>query len=108
MPLPRAVCTSFLLASLLLGGCAELVPLKVGAEQVKLVELYDARQCQLLGSTRVSVLGKLGPIERDTYKVEAELARLARNAALEMNGDTVAPASVVVDGARDFKVLRCR
>lgn len=96
-----------LLMSVCLVSCAEFVPLKPGAGSVNVLNAYDARACKLIATSRVSVLDKIGPIERDIFKIERELEHLARNAALSAGGDTVSPASPVENGARDFQILRC-
>ena len=44
---------------------------------------------------------------RDPEKVASELADLARNEAALMRGDTIVPASEIIDGRRSFDVYQC-
>jgi len=55
----------------------------------------------------VSLKAKVAGINRDAEQVAKELAMLARNAAADMGGDTVVPATEVTDGKRSFTVYKC-
>ena len=83
------------------------VALSPGADTVRVMTASDVAQCKLRGSTTVSVLGKVGPIDRNPATVEGELAMLARNSAVELGGDAVVPAGPVDAGKRKFDVYRC-
>jgi len=97
-----------ILQLVLLAGCADLVQLKPGAEAVNIYTIDNVRDCVLFGKVQVSVLGKLGPINRDTLAVENELDTLAKNSAFASGGDTAVATGPVKDGARDFNVYKCR
>ena len=101
-------CATVLGALLALSACADMVPLKPGADAVHVMDLPATSGCKLLGSTHVSVLDKVGPFNRTVRGVEENLAQMARNSALDLGGDTVAAAGPVVDGAREYQVFRCR
>ncbi|WP_269530984.1 DUF4156 domain-containing protein [Chitinimonas sp. BJYL2] len=91
-----------------LTACADFVPLKPEAERIQVSKPELVGGCTLKGSTRVKVLAKLGPLSRDEGKQIIELNTLARNSALDLQGDTVVPAGPIENGERDFKVYRCR
>lgn len=90
-----------------LAACADFVPLKPGAEAVNVTYLGNTANCVAHGSVHVSVLNKIGPINRSEFSVEDELATLARNSALESGGNTIAPTGPVVEGGRDFNIYIC-
>jgi len=93
---------------LTLAACADPVQLKPGAEAVQVTYLANAKNCTAHGSVHVSVMNRIGPINRSELSVEDELADLARNSALGSGGDTIASTGPVVDGARDFNIYDCR
>jgi hypothetical protein len=95
-------------ALLTLVACADPVQLRPGAETVQVTYLANTGNCVAHGSVHVSVLNKIGPVNRSKLSVEDELADLARNAALGSGADTIAPTGPVVDGARDFNIYVCR
>jgi len=95
-------------ALLTLAACADPVQLRPGAEAVQVTYVANTGSCVAHGSVHVSVMNKIGPINRSELSVEDELADLARNAALGSKGDTIASNGPVVDGARDFNIYVCR
>ena len=93
---------------LALGTGCTWVKTDPGAEQVRLASANEVRQCQRLGQTTVSVRDRVSGVQRRPGRVADELADLARNSAVEMNGDTIVADGPVVDGQRRFSVYRCR
>lgn len=94
-------------ALLPLAGCTwvELSDQGVG---VRVATLSQVDQCKQLGRTTVTVVDRVAGMSRSEEQVLGELETLARNAAAEMQGDTVVAVSKVVDGEQVFNVYRCR
>lgn len=93
-------------AALLLSACAWVEPTQQG-EKVRVLSAAEVTKCQKVGQTTVSLLAKLGGIERLPERVQDELNVLARNSAAEMGGDTVVPITPVEDGKQTFAIYRC-
>jgi len=89
-------------------GCADFVQLKPGAEGVNIYAVDNVQDCVHFGSVQVSVMNKLGPVNRDPLAVENELNTLAKNSAFASGADTAIAAGPVKDGARDFNIYKCR
>lgn len=92
---------------LLLSACS-WVALEPGAADVLVLpaeRLTD--KCESLGKVTVSVLEKVGVLARHEEEVVEDLDTLARNHAVNRNGDTVVPLGPVANGARQYEVYRC-
>lgn len=63
--------------------------------------------CESRGKVTVSVLDKVGVLERHADEVIEDLNVLARNYAAEKGGDTAVPRGPVTDGARQYEIFRC-
>ena len=87
-------------------GCT-FVTLKPSAERVLVLSQERVRNCKQLGTTRVTTMIKFGIIARSDDTVGEELARLARNNAVDMGGDTVSPLSKIDNGEQSFGIYRC-
>lgn len=83
------------------------VKLTPGAEKVRVLSAQEVQSCTKKGKTTVSVKADVAGIERSQEKVKTELETLARNSAVELNGDTVVPTSEIKDGKQTFDVYRC-
>lgn len=83
------------------------VDLSEDGTQVQLVSSERAKQCELLGSTTVSVLDNVGPVARKKSKVREELERLAKNEAALMEGNALTSTTDVSNGMQSFDVYRC-
>jgi hypothetical protein len=95
-------------STLLLAACAGVRPgLEPGAEAVNLLPEARVRDCEHLGTVEVSVLERFLGMDRHEDQVEADLANLARNHAVERNGDAVAALGRVRDGKQRFGIYRC-
>jgi uncharacterized protein (DUF4213/DUF364 family) len=88
-------------------GCT-WVHLTSEGELVQKVAAEDVEDCKRLGEATVSVKDKVVGIGRSRTKVSGELLILGQNAAAEMGGDTIVPASDIEDGEQTFNVYRCR
>ncbi len=96
----------FILSLFLLAGCA-WVKLTPGGEKVRVLSLSEVSTCKRLGQTTASVTDKVVGLKRQPHIVAENLEMLARNAAADMQGDTIVPQGAVVDGKRAFDVYRC-
>lgn len=95
-----------LAATLAIAGCSH-VKVQPEAEGVEVLDRQRASKCSKVGETRVSVATKFGFIARSERAIREDLARLARNSAADMGGDTVAPFTEIQDGKRTFGVFDC-
>lgn len=101
--------TSLALVALgLLATACTLVPVTPGSEKVTLVKPEHIAHCTNLGSTEVGVMDKAGIIARAPESVEEDLVKLAKNSAVGMGGDSIVPASKVVNGKQTYNVYKCR
>lgn len=83
------------------------VKLSPGGEKVRILAQSDVANCKRLGKTHVSVANKVIGLQRKESVIQENLNVLARNAAADMGGDTVAQATPVQDGKQTFEVYRC-
>jgi len=83
------------------------VPLAPGGEAVVVRAAGDTSGCQSLGKTHTRTTAKLGPFPRRESTIEAELVSLARNEAVRMGGNAVAPVSERVGGQQSYGIYRC-
>jgi len=96
-----AVCSSLILSS------CTWVKVNPNGEGVRLVQsIRTVEPCQKLGKINTKVVSQV-IFNRDMEKVSSELADLARNEAALMGGDTIVPASEIIDGRRSFGVYKC-
>jgi hypothetical protein len=98
---------AFLALSVIQSGCTMIPPVP-GAEAVVVAEPWKIVECESRGTATASVLHKVGVLERLPEVVEDELARVAKNTAVELGGDTIVPQGPVVEGRRKFGVYKCR
>jgi len=106
--MPFRLTILFLFPLLALAACADWVPLKPGAEGVRVATADQVKHCRHVGRTIVSVADAVAGIKRKPQTVAAELERLARNHAPKLGGDTIVPEGPVENGERSYKVYRCR
>jgi len=93
------------------GGCSWVKSTELGA-RVRVVTAGEVtagevEDCADAGTTHVSVMDKLGVVERNQAKVAKELATLARNSAAQLGGDSVVAITEIVDGTQTFAVYQC-
>ncbi|MDE2388089.1 MAG: DUF4156 domain-containing protein [Betaproteobacteria bacterium] len=91
---------------LILSSCT-WVKVTTRGESVRLVQsVKTVESCKKLGKVNTKVVDQI-IFHRDADKVAEELADLARNEAGLMGGDTIVPASEIIDGRRSFDVYQC-
>ncbi|MCW9024480.1 MAG: DUF4156 domain-containing protein [Gammaproteobacteria bacterium] len=83
------------------------VELSSEAEAVRLISAEQAQACKLLGKTTVMVKATVATFARNEEKVRTELETLARNNALELNGNAIKPVAAVDQGKQVFEVYQC-
>ena len=64
-------------------------------------------QCQELGKVTVSVMERVGPVDRNDIKVRDELEVMARNEAAKMHADTIKPLGEPADGEQPWGAYQC-
>jgi len=87
-------------------GCT-WVALDPGAGGVAVRNAESVGACKRLGKTHTRTTDSVGFIPRRESAVEEELVRLARNEAVRMGGDVIAPLGPVADGEQDWAIYRC-
>lgn len=99
---------SLLVVASILGLMAcSWVKLTPEGEKVRVLALHEVATCKKIGKTTANVAEKVAGLERKEHIVKENLEMLARNAAAEMGGDTIVPASPIADGKQAFDVYRC-
>lgn len=92
-----------------LDGCASsLIGDREGSDRVSLADANQVSGCQSKGKTIVSVLAKVGYINRLDEVVEADLYQLARNDAVDAGADTLVKGESQEFGKRTFEMYKCR
>lgn len=92
--------------SLISFGCT-WAPLSQLGEKVRLLEPHEIKTCVKKGKTTVSVKHEVLGYKRNQKTMAKELARLARNSAPDLSGDTIVVASPIKNGKRTFDVYKC-
>ncbi|MGN2242806.1 DUF4156 domain-containing protein [Frateuria sp. GZRR33] len=92
---------------LLLGACTWGITLNDAGKQVRTAWNGDVSQCRDLGKVTVSVMERVGPVDRNDIKVRDELEVMARNEAAKMGADTVKPLGEPVDGEQAWGAYQC-
>ncbi len=104
MRLVLAVAVSMLLV---MTSACSWVELTDAGERVRVLALDEVDKCRLLGKTTASVTDKLVGVRRHADQIQEELTIVARNAAINLNGDTIVPVGEEQDGKQVFQVYRC-
>jgi hypothetical protein len=92
-----------------LNGCASsLIGVHPGTERVSQADTNQVGACQSKGTTIVSVLAKVGFLNRNAEDVEANLYQLALNDAADAGADTIVKGESEEFGKRAFKMYKCR
>ena len=92
-----------------LNGCASsLIGVRAGADRVSIADAQQVTACQSKGKTIVTVLSKVGIINRSEEDVEANLYQLARNNAVDSGADTLVKGDSQAFGKRTFEMFKCR
>ena len=91
---------------LILPACT-WVPLDPQAHQVKVLPAGGGAGCQSLGEVAVTVKDRVAFYQRDQLKVRDELETLARNEALRLQANAMAPLDQPANGSQRFLALHC-
>jgi len=83
------------------------VRLTKDGEAVAVKSQDEVADCKRVAKTRASLRSKVMGINRDDDKVKLELETLARNAAVEYDGNVVVPITEIEDGVQSFAVYKC-
>lgn len=83
------------------------VKLDKPAESVAVKQIDDVGNCKKVARTVVSLRSKVMGIQRNKEKVQRELETLARNAAVDFEGNVVVPSSPIEEGKQTFDVYQC-
>jgi len=67
----------------------------------------DVSGCRDLGKVTVSVMDRVGPIDRNNITVRDELEVMARNQAAQMHADTIKPLAEPNDGSQPWGAYQC-
>ena len=97
-----------ILTSILSGCASHLIEVKKGSDQIVILDANKISGCELKGKVNVSVLSKIGFITRNKEDVEANLDQLARNNALEMQGNTIVKLDSSEFGRREYSIYQCK
>ena len=92
---------------LLLGACSWGITLDPAAKNVRTAWSGDVSSCRDLGKVTVSVMDRVGPVDRNDIKVRDELEVLARNEAAKMHADTIKPLAEPADGSQPWGAYQC-
>jgi hypothetical protein len=98
------------LASLavVLSGCSNaLIEKRVGADLVNVADAKQVVNCESKGKVSVSVLSKVGFIDRSSSAVDDNLVRMGRNAAIDAHGDTIVKGEKPDAGTQIFSIYKC-
>ena len=90
-----------------LAACSWGIKLDSGGSKVRTAWNDDVGACQSVGSVTVSVLDRVGPLDRNSLKVRDELEVMARNEAAGLGADTIKPKGEPRDGEQSWGAYRC-
>jgi hypothetical protein len=90
-----------------LSGCSWGIKLDPGGKQVHTAWNDNVSSCKQLGKITVSVMDRVGPVDRNDIKVRDELEVMARNQAATMGADTVKPLAEPSNGAQAWGAYQC-
>lgn len=93
----------------LLSACTYGIVLDPGGQQVRVAwnGNLGVRSCRDVGKVTVSVLSRIGPVDRNDIKVRDELEIMARNQAAQMHADTIVPLGEPRDGEQAWEAYQC-
>lgn len=95
-----------LLAAVVAGGCVFVQPTAAG-KKVRVLTAGEVERCRSLGTLTSSVAASIGAIPRYKEAVQDDVTLNAQNGAADLGGDTIVPASEMVNGKQTFNVYRC-
>ena len=92
---------------LLLNACSWGITMDPAAKNVRTAWNDDVSACRELGKVTVSVMDRVGPVNRNDITVREELEVMARNEAAKMHADTIKALAEPVDGSQAWGVYQC-
>ena len=90
-----------------LAACSWGIKLDAAGKDVRVAWNEDVSTCRDLGKITVSVLDKVGPVNRSQIKINDELEVMARNEAVGLQADTIKPLGEARDGAQSWGAYAC-
>lgn len=96
-----------LIGGAVLAGCSWGIKLDSAGRNVRVAWNGDVAGCAERGKVTVSVLDRVGPVDRSNLKVRDELEVMARNEAAGLGADTIRPLGDPRDGAQSWAAYRC-
>lgn len=96
-----------LIGGAVLAGCSWGIKLDSAGRNVRVAWNGDVAGCTERGKVTVSVLDRVGPVDRNNLKVRDELEVMARNEAAGLGADTIRPLGDPRDGAQSWAAYRC-
>ncbi|HEY3520499.1 MAG TPA: DUF4156 domain-containing protein [Rhodanobacteraceae bacterium] len=92
----------------LLSACTYGIVLDAGGQSVS-TDWSGQRVggCRDIGKVTVSVMSRVGPVDRNDIKVRDELEIMARNQAAQMHADTITPLGDPRDGEQSWEAYSC-
>jgi hypothetical protein len=98
-----------LAGAILLSACTYGIVLDPGGQNVRVAWNGNTgiRPCRDVGKVTVSVLSRIGPVDRNDIKVRDELEIMARNQAAQMHADTIVPLGEPRDGEQSWEGYAC-
>ncbi len=91
----------------LLSACTWGIKLDDTAKGVHTAWNGDVSGCQEQGKVTVSVMNRVGPVDRNDITVRDELEVLARNEAAKMHADTIKPLAEPSEGSQPWGAYTC-
>ena len=89
-----------------LSACTWIEPTKESLDVI-LVKPGNVTDCQLLGTTRVTVTHKIGILTRDKEAVTEDLVTIEKNDAAELGGDSIVARGEGNEGKMSFDIYKC-
>ena len=91
----------------LLAACSWGITPDSASKNVRTAWNSDVSACHDLGKVTVSVMDRVGPIDRNDIKVRSELEVMARNEAAKMHADTIKPLAEASGGSQPWGAYQC-
>jgi len=96
-----------ILSLVAVGGCSSISLTEQG-KKIRIVGNHDVAGCKVIGTTTATVTDKVIGLQRKEPVIRDDLETLARNAAVNMGGDTIVPEGKLKKGKQTFKVYKCK
>jgi len=98
----------FILLGLVIASGCSSISLTQQGKTVRVHGAHGVADCKSIGKTTVTVTDKVAGLQRKEHVIKSELETLARNAAANMDGDTIVPSGKIRGGKQIFNVYKCR